>query len=475
MHANRLFSSLLVSASFITLTACNPAQQPSQDTSEASVKQYVIEATPQPEQPDYDPYVSGVVAAINFGGPVYEGSDGIVYQADTFDLPYQKNQSSDILGSQDPTLFETYRLGDNNGQLSLSIPVDNGTYAVTFKFAEPESTDVGDRVFDVVAEGETVIDDLDVRLARDGKILSELSRSVTNVNVADNQLDILLDGSVNTPLLHALVVRRIEDDPRDWQLVWSDEFDYEGKPDESKWRYNIWPARKVNDEDQAYTDRLKNARVEDGRLIIEAHKEQYDNAEYTSARLHNMGTGDFLYGKVDISVRVPAGQGTWAAAWMLPSDPFKYASSCEQGADWQGSATCDAWPNSGEIDILEHVGYDMQRLHGTVHNKAYYWRNWQQRKASLEGRNVDEAFHEYSLEWTPDYIIILFNDVPYFYYKNEGTGWQAWPFDHPYHVILNLAIGGAWGRAGGPIDDSIFPVQMEVDYVRIYQLAEKQQ
>jgi beta-glucanase (GH16 family) len=157
---------------------------------------------------------------------------------------------------------------------------------------------------------------------------------------------------------------------------------------------------------------------------------------------------------------------------MLPSAPFKYSTTCKPDEDWQGSPTCDAWPNSGEIDIMEHVGYDMHRVHGTVHNKAYYWQNWEQRKGSIEGVDVDQDFHVYSMEWSPEYITVSFDHVPYFIYLNEKSGWKAWPFDHAYHLILNLAIGGAWGRAGGPIDDTIFPVKMEVDYVRIYQLAQ---
>ena len=420
---------------------------------------------------NFSPFADTVVKAINIGGKEHQTLSGIVFEEDSLDLNYAIGSSTGIKGSQEPQLFESYR----SGEVELSLPIDNGDYAITFYFAEPEDTRVGDRVFDVIVENKTRIDSLDVRLARDGKVLSSLARTVTDVTVLDGTLNIQLAKKKGTPVMHGLLVRKLQsNDPRNWQLVWNDEFEGEGKPDPEKWQYDIWPARKVNDEDQTYTDRLKNARVSNGVLILEAHKEQYNGAEYTSARLHNKDLGDFLYGRVDVRARVPHGQGTWAAAWMLPSDAFKYASNCEAGEDWQGSSTCDAWPNSGEIDILEHVGYDMQRLHGTVHNKAYYWRNWEQRKASFEGIDVDKEFRTYSLEWAPNYIIISYEGVPYFYYRNEQTGWRAWPFDHPYHVILNLAIGGAWGRAGGPIDDSIFPVQMEVDYVRIYQLAESQ-
>tara|TARA_R110002153_G_scaffold89665_12_gene219454 strand:- start:407 stop:1396 length:990 start_codon:yes stop_codon:yes gene_type:complete len=322
----------------------------------------------------------------------------------------------------------------------------------------------------VLAQNTTVIEAMDVRLARDGKAMSALVRTANDIVVTDDKLRIGFKPIKGEPLLHAIIVRKQITDTRDWQLVWNDEFDYQGAPDPLKWSHDLWAARKVNDEDQAYTDRAKNSRVEEGKLVIEAHKESYDNAEYTSARLHNLHKGDILYGKVDVRAKIPAGRGTWSAIWMLPSDPYTYSTTCTENEDWQGSSSCDAWPNSGEIDIMEHVGYDMQTIHGTVHNKAYYWINWEQRKASVEGKTVDQEFHLYSVEWSPSHIIVSLDKRPYFYYHNEGTGWQAWPFDKPFHLIMNLAIGGQWGRSGGPIDDRIFPVRMEVDYVRIYQL-----
>ncbi|OUS26407.1 glycoside hydrolase [Thalassotalea sp. 42_200_T64] len=325
----------------------------------------------------------------------------------------------------------------------------------------------------MIAQGEVVIENLDVRQARDGKHHSALIRAATDINVNDGVLDIQLKAIAGKPILNAIVVRKKHVVANNWQLVWGDEFEQDGAPDTSKWNYDLWPAKKVNGEDQTYTSRAKNVRVENGKLILEAHKEQHAGAEYTSARLNSRGKGDFLYGRAEIRAKIPAGQGTWSAIWMLPSDPYKYSTSCAENEDWQGSETCDAWPNSGEIDIMEHVGFDMQNIHGTVHNKAYYWQNWQQRKSSIEGKNIDQQFHRYAVEWSPETITIFFDDSPYFFYSNEATGWKAWPFDHPYHVILNLAIGGMWGRAGGPIDDSIFPVKMEIDYVRVYEKQHK--
>jgi beta-glucanase (GH16 family) len=422
-------------------------------------------------QQKWAPYHNkSVVLAVNIAGAEYLGTDGILYQADNLTTGGQANTLTDIKGSQDAPLYQTYQ----SGKFSISTNLDNALYSVTLKFAEPSDEPTGNRIFNVFAQQKKVIDALDIKLARDGKGFSSLDRTVYAVKVINGKLDIQFESIIGEPVLSAIIVRKALVDDREWQLVWNDEFDTNGAPDPSKWNHDIWPARKVNDEDQTYTDSLKNARVENGVLIIEAHKEQVNDAEYTSARLNSLNKGDFLYGKADIRAKIPAGQGTWSAIWMLPSDPFKYATTCQEGEDWQGSSTCDAWPNSGEIDIMEHVGYDMHRVHGTVHNKAYYWMNWEQRKASIEGVNVDQDFHVYSVEWSPEDVTVYFNDIPYFYYKNEHSGWRAWPFDHPFHLILNLAIGGEWGRSGGPIDNSIFPVRMEVDYVRVYSLTDQE-
>lgn len=408
-----------------------------------------------------------IVWAINVGGDAYQGNDRIAYLADSGNYPETTSIGSidGVSSIGDDTVFKTYR----SGEFGLTSPIENGVYAITFKFAEPFDTAVGERVFDVLAEDKIVIDDLDVRVARDGNVRAALTHTVMGVEVNDGKLEIALRADKGEPILSAVVVKRKTPRAERWSLVWEDNFDYEGAPDPKKWTHDIWPAAKVNREDQQYTDSPDNVRVSDGRLIIEAHKIDGEEAKYSSGRIHSAGKGDFLYGRAEVRAKLPAGQGTWAAIWMLPTDPFRYASNCEAGEDWQGSDTCDAWPNSGEIDIMEHVGYDMNRVHGTVHTKSYYWVNGQQRKGSVDAKNVAEEFHNYALEWSPEKIDIFFNDVRYFTYFNNGEDWRSWPFDHPYHLILNLAIGGDWGRAGGPIDDSIFPVQMEVDYVRVYQ------
>ncbi len=418
---------------------------------------------PAPAQPKSD-----LVWAVNVGGPAFEGVDGTRYEAESSVQGGSIGNLEKIKGSQDETLYKTYREGD----IRVARALPEGVYDITFHFAEPEDFVAGQRVFDTLVEDRVVIDDLDVMLARDGKVKSALTVTVPNVEVSDGELNVSFSASRAAPVLSALVVRNKDRAAPEWNLVWGDEFDYEGAPDPEKWSIDVWPPRKVNDEDQAYTAREKNLRVKDGHLIIEAHLEDYGGARYTSGRLHSSGKGDLLYGRVEARALIPRGKGTWAAIWMLPSDPFRYATTCEEGEDWQGSSDCDAWPNSGEIDIMEHVGYQMNHVHGTVHSKAYYWVQWEQRKGRILIDDVADAWHVYALEWTPDRIDIFVDDSLYFTYVNEGTGWEAWPFDQPFHVILNIAVGGMWGRSGGGIDDSIFPQRMLVDYVRLYKAAD---
>ena len=418
-----------------------------------------------PEAAEAQAAKTDLVWAINVGATAYQGVDGTAYSAEESATGGTLGTMELVKGSQDAALYKTYR----TGEVEIAHPIANGTYDITFHFAEPDEAEIHERVFAAFAEGTRVIDDLDVMAFRDGQVSSALTVTTPKVIVSDGELNISFEASAGEPTLSGLVVRDKNRPSADWELVWSDEFDGDAL-DDTKWSPNIWAPRKVNDEDQAYTGREKNIRVERGMLVIEAHKEAYEGAEYTSGRLHSEGKGDFLYGRFEVRAKLPRGQGTWAAIWMLPSDPYRYSTTCEPGEDWQGSQTCDAWPNSGEIDIMEHVGYQMGHVHGTVHNEAYYWMKWEQRKGRILLDDIDEAFHVYALEWSPERIEIFVDDVHYFTYVNEGTGWNAWPYDHPYNLILNVAVGGAWGRAGGPIDDTIFPQQMLVDYARVYQL-----
>ena len=416
-----------------------------------------------PREPDGD-----FEWAINVGGEAYVGVDGTRYAAEEFVSGGELGKLDEVLGSQDPALYYTYR----EGAIRVDRPIANGVYDLVMHFAEPAEIAGGERLFDIAVNGESLVRELDVMVSRDGKIRSALTVAVPNIEVSNERLIITFSATALEPVLSALVVRGKAQADKAWNLVWSDEFDVDGPPNPEKWNIEEWPARVVNDEDQAYTSRPENVRVEGGQLVIEANKENYEGASYTSARLQSQGKGDFLYGRFEVRAQLPRGQGTWPAIWMLPSDPFTYATTCSDDPDWQGSGECDAWPNSGEMDIMEHVGYQMGHVHGTVHTKAYYWAVWQQRKGRILLDDVDTAFHDYVLEWSPERIDVYVDTALYFSYVNEGAGWEAWPFDQPFHVILNIAVGGMWGRSGGAIDDSIFPQRMLIDYVRVFERSD---
>lgn len=237
-----------------------------------------------------------------------------------------------------------------------------------------------------------------------------------------------------------------------WKLIWSDEFNYQGLPDSNKWNYDVGAQGWGNHEKQYYSERrLENARVEDGKLIIEARKDSF-NAPYSSARLVTHNKGDWTYGRFEIRAKLPQGVGTWPAIWMLPTK-WTYGDG--------------GWPDNGEIDIMEHVGFRPTYIHASAHTRSYYWRINTQKTDTIIIPTAMSDFHNYILEWFPDSLRIFVDDANYFSFKNEGTGWKEWPFDKDFHLVLNIAIGGDWGGIMG-IDDSIFPQKMEVEYVRVY-------
>jgi beta-glucanase (GH16 family) len=234
-------------------------------------------------------------------------------------------------------------------------------------------------------------------------------------------------------------------------LVWSDEFNYKGLPDPKKWGYDTGGRGWGNNELQYYTfQNTKNARVENGHLIIEVHKEQMGNNNYNSARLVTKGKGDWTHGRIEVSAKLPKGLGTWPAIWML------------------GSKTPLKWPDDGEIDIMEHVGFDQGNIHASVHCKKYNHIIGTQKTDTIHIKDCSEAFHVYQLDWDAETIRIGIDNTVYFEYKNEHSDRTAWPFSEPMYLLLNVAVGGNWGGQKG-VDSSIYPLRMEVDYVRVFQ------
>jgi len=242
-------------------------------------------------------------------------------------------------------------------------------------------------------------------------------------------------------------------------LVWADEFNYTGLPDPEKWGYDVGDACELpcgcgwgNQELQYYTkDRLENARVEDGHLTIELLKEKMETRDYSSARLVTKNKGDWKYGRFEFRARIERSLGSWAAIWMLPTDN-------EYGG----------WPNSGEIDIMEYVGWNQDSILATAHTGAYNHMIGTHKGSSLKITDAHKTFHNYVLEWDEDsYEVFIDNDLV-FSFENEGTGSMAWPFDKDFHLIFNIAFGGNLGGRKG-IDPNFKSSKMEIDYVRVFQ------
>lgn len=237
---------------------------------------------------------------------------------------------------------------------------------------------------------------------------------------------------------------------KNWELIWNDEFDYKGLPDPSKWSYDTGGSGWGNHELQYYTaDRIENARVGNGELIIEARKEKWDNMNYTSARLVTRGKAEWQYGKVEVRAKLPEGRGTWPAIWML------------------GAISPLSWPDDGEIDIMEHVGHNPGYIHSSIHCKKYYHSIGTQKTDTVLVPDCSDKFHVYSIEWNKDSVKASVDGKIYFRFANEHSGYDAWPFDNRMYLLLNIAVGGDWGGQKG-VDETIWPQPMEIDYVRVY-------
>jgi beta-glucanase (GH16 family) len=236
------------------------------------------------------------------------------------------------------------------------------------------------------------------------------------------------------------------------RLVWADEFETAGLPDPARWSYDVGGHGWGNKELQFYTrGRLENARVEGGHLVIDARREAWEDNGYTSARLVTKGNAEWTYGRIEVRARLPKGRGSWPAIWMLPTTtgPMR-------------------WPDDGEIDIMEHVGFEEGVVHGSVHTKRYHHSIGTQKTGTTRVPDAAETFHVYAIEWDAATVRWFVDDREFFSFANEKTGKDVWPFDGPFHLVLNVAVGGTWGGQRG-VDDDAFPMRLEVDYVRVYQ------
>ncbi|MEK6282387.1 MAG: glycoside hydrolase family 16 protein [Acidobacteriota bacterium] len=250
-------------------------------------------------------------------------------------------------------------------------------------------------------------------------------------------------------------------DPTVWSLTWSDEFNGpNGSPvDSTKWSFDIGGGGWGNNELETYTNRTANAVLEDGALVIRALKETYTGPDnitrnYTSARLLTRNKFTQTYGRFEARIKIPYGQGIWPAFWMLGND-----------IDTAG------WPNCGEIDIMENIGREPSTVHGTLHGPGYSGANGVNASYALPpSQKFSDDSHTFAVEWEPNVIRFYVDGL---LYKTRTPAdlpaGKAWVFNHPFFLILNVAVGGAW--PGNPDATTVFPQVMKVDYVRVYQRA----
>ncbi len=242
-------------------------------------------------------------------------------------------------------------------------------------------------------------------------------------------------------------------------LVWKDEFTQPdgSRPDPSKWTYDLGGNGWGNQELESYTDRAENAHIEKGNLVITAKIEKFTDAngvtrDYTSARLKTLGLFTQTYGRFEARIKIPEGQGMWPAFWMLGED----------------IPTVD-WPKCGEIDIMENVGKEPGTVHGSLHgpSSTAATSDLTQIFTLPGGQNLGADFHLYAVEWEPTEVRFYLDS--HLYATLEKSQWPAggtWAFDHPFFLLLNLAVGGNW--PGPPDASTKFPQTMLVDYVRVY-------
>jgi beta-glucanase (GH16 family) len=282
-------------------------------------------------------------------------------------------------------------------------------------------------------------------------------RSKRKLSVATRTLIILLLPAVFGSFLSARPTA-YADSPTVWKLVWSDEFDGPAGSavDSNKWAFDVGGNGWGNNELETYTSRTANAYRDGGQLVIKALKETLTGPDnitrnYTSARLLTRNKFSQAYGRFEARIKIPYGQGIWPAFWML--------------GDNIGTA---GWPNCGEIDIMENIGKEPTIVHGTFHGPGYSGGNGVTAAYSLPSGQFSDDFHTFAVEWEPNVMRFYVDGL---LYKTRtpadlpaGT---TWVFDHPFFIILNVAVGGAW--PGNPDATTVFPQQMLVDYVRIYQ------
>jgi beta-glucanase (GH16 family) len=238
---------------------------------------------------------------------------------------------------------------------------------------------------------------------------------------------------------------------RNWQLVWSDEFDGSAgmSPDSTKWKFDIGNGGWGNAELEYYTNRTTNSSLDgNSNLVITARRELYSGSAFTSARIKTSGLFAQSYGRFEARIKTPWGPGMWPAFWLLGSNIDSIA-----------------WPQCGEIDIMELRGQKPNIINGTVHGPGYSGGAGISKNFAFESTRFDVDFHLFAIEWGTDYID-FFVDSTLYQEITPADLTGNWVFDHPFFIILNVAVGGNY--VGFPTNQTPFPQSMIVDYVRVY-------
>jgi beta-glucanase (GH16 family) len=375
------------------------------------------------------------------------------------DIGYQGGRtavtSARIEGTSSPTIYQHERWGMRAYTLPVPAP---GTYAITLYLAETRFSRPGQRVFDVSAEGEVKASDIDI-VAGVGK--NHAHNVSFTAAVTDHRLDLGFASKVDAAKVNGIEVAFLRASTAAARLVWSDEFNgaQNAPVDSRRWRYETGGAW-GDGELQSYTSRIRNS-YQDGRghLVVAVRAERFNGADsitrdYTSARISTKGRYSFQYGMVEARMQTPIGKGLWPAFWALGTD-----------IDRSG------WPECGEIDVMEQIGQQPSKASGTIHGPrdgGGAQSDYEPGHSIVYTSPLSQGFHTYGVQWLPGSIQFYFDSHVYgTIVAADLPAGSRWVFDHPFHLILNVAVGGSWAKA--PDESTRFPQALRVDYVRVYQ------
>ncbi|MCL1868152.1 MAG: family 16 glycosylhydrolase [Paludibacter sp.] len=323
-------------------------------------------------------------------------------------------------------------LKSSAGQVTLKLEIngDAGSSSANGDYTTPNAWQ--EVTFDLSGASGKTYDDFFIQPAKDANLTSDVTVYIDDICFAPDPNPIQAGDNELSG---------------DFTLIWADEFDG-ASYDNTIWSPQIAGDGFGNNELQYYTGNSNNIFTRDGCLVLKAIRENYGGRQYTSGKIWTQNKKYFKYGRVEARFKLPAGRGTWPAIWMMPQ-----------------SSVYGGWPNSGEIDIMEFVGYQPNIIFGTVHRGAGSGNNGNGSNIAMSNPN---AFHIVRIDWEPGYIKWYLDGTLFHTYNNAWAGSAQWPFDQNFYVILNFAVGGDWGGAQG-VDTNIWPQEFLIDYVRVYQ------